>query len=253
MKRHISPLLLAGSLTLPAAAQLFYDGMLGTPMSSQGWLYQAATVPSGGTPSATTGFSSGATVTDTTPAATDRAGWATGHGFNPSFPVLDRSTGYSVTIELDLGSESHTNGDRAGLNWLTIGSDGFGLELGFWNNSIFAQGTTPVVFTRGENVTTDPSVRNTYTLSVLGSAYTLSNSSGTLLSGSLRNYFAAGAPLIPYGAFQNYVFLGDNTSQAAAEFSVYSVAVSVPEPSTHAVVAGALLVPAALWLRRRNR
>jgi hypothetical protein len=250
MKRPVSLLLLlAGSLSLPAMAQLFYNGALGTPMSSQGWGYQGETVPSGGSVSATTGFSGGATVTDTTPVATDRAGWATGRLVNGAFPILNRTTGYAVTIDLALGSESHSNNNRAGLSWLTIGSDGFGVELGIWNDSVWAQGNG---FVRSEAVSLDPTVRSTYTLAVSGLSYSLSNSGGTLLTGSLRNYFANGAPLVPYGAFQNYVFLGDNTSQAAAQFSVYSVAV-VPEPSTYATVAGGLLIPAALWLRRRNR
>lgn len=248
MNRHL--LLLAVAAT-PALGQIFYDGSLGTSMSSQNWLYGAETVPSGGTPSATTSVSGGATVTDTTPQSTDRAGWNIGRQTYGAFPVLDRTTGYTITIDLDLGSESHSNADRAGLSWLTIGSDGFGVELGIWSDSIWAQASSPL-FTRAENAAVDPTVRNTYTLSVHGSNYTLSNSGGTILTGALRNYGTAGGPLIPYVLGRNYLFLGDNTSQAAAEFSIYSVAVAVPEPGEWAALAAALSLPAALWLRRRK-
>lgn len=244
-------ILLLAIATTPALGQIFYDGSLGTPMSAQNWLYSAETVPPGGSPGATTSFSGGATITDTTPVATDRAGWNIGRQTYGSFPVLDRTTGYSITIDLDLGSESHSNNDRAGLNWLTIGSDGFGVELGFWNDSIWAQSSSPL-FNRAENVSVDPTSRTTYTLNVLGSTYTLSNSGGEILTGSLRNYGGSGAPLIPYGLARNYVFLGDNTSQAASQFSVYSVAVAVPEPGEWAAIAAALVLPAAVWLRRRN-
>ncbi len=248
-------MLLKTALSLTAVAgvsmaQVVYSGGLGSSMADQGWSYQASTVPEGGTASATTGFSGGATMGDTTPAITDRAGWAYGRTIAPSFPILDRSTGYTVTLDLSVGSENHLSNDRAGFSWTTMGSDGFGVEFGFHGDSVWAQGTTPTVFTRAETATTDTSIRNTYTLSVLGSGYTLANSGGTLLTGSLRNYAGAGAPAIPYATFQNYIFLGDNTAAAAATYSIHEVAVAVPEPERMAVIAGMMMFPALRFLRR---
>lgn len=242
--------LLAGTT---AKGQVFYDGTLGTTLVNQGWLYSASTFPPGGTPSVVPGFSSGATTLDSTAEIFDRAGWATGHSLNPAFPILNRATGYTMSLDVSIGSEAHTGSDRAGFSWLAMGSDGFGVELGFWADSIWAQGTTPTVFTRTESATIDTSVRRNYTLSVSGSSYTLSTGAGTLLTGPLRNYFGAGGPLLPYGAFQNYVFLGDNTSEAKGTFAIHGfTAAAVPEiPSTAGIAAG-LLLPAALFLRRRT-
>ncbi len=251
MKHFLIPALVAIPVATLSEAQIFYSGGLGTSMASQGWAYQATTVPSGGTPLATTGFSGGATVNNTTGAMSDRAGWALGRTIAPTFPVLDNAVGYSVAVELSLASESHISNDRAGLSWITMGSDGFGLELGFHEGSVWAQGTTPTVFTHAETATLDTSIRDTYTLSVSGLNYTLSNSGGVLLAGALRNYAAAGATPIPYAAFQNYVFLGDNTAEAQAAYSIYSVAV-VPEVPQGATIAGILALP-ALWFLKRSR
>jgi hypothetical protein len=248
---------MAAALWLPAltgesSAQIVYSGELGTSMAVQGWAYQASTVPEGNTPTATAGFSGGATVANTTSTTTDRAGWAYGRYIAPSFPILDRSVGFTVSIDLAVHQEEHSNDNRAGFSWTTMGSDGFGVEFGFHGNSVWAQGTTPTVFTRAETAATDTSIRDTYTLSVTGAAYTLSNSGGTLLTGSLRNYATAGAPTIPYAAFQNYLFLGDNTAAAAASYSIYAVAVAVPEPDRAAILVGAIAIP-AVWLLKRTR
>lgn len=255
MNRSTSVLLASVALLAAATArgQVFYDGTLGTTLVDQGWIYSASTFPSGGTPSVVPGFSSGATTLDSTAVMSDRAGWANGHSLNSGFPILNRATGYTMSLDVSIGSESHIGSDRAGFSWIAMGSDGFGIELGFWADSVWAQGTTPTVFTHAESATIDTSVRRNYTLSVSGSSYTLSTGAGTLLTGPLRNYFVAGGPVLPYGAFQNYVFLGDNTSEAQGTFAIHGfTAAAVPEiPATAGITAG-LLLPAALLLRRRS-
>ncbi len=61
---------------------------------------------------------------DTT-AGTVRAGWSTTGG------VMDRTTGYTLSFDLQVGSESHVSNDRAGFSVIALSSDLQGIELGF--------------------------------------------------------------------------------------------------------------------------
>ena len=62
---------------------------------------------------------------------------------NPLFPTLDRTTGFSLSLDLLINSETHTSNDRAGFSIIALASDHHGIELGFWNNQIWAQNDSP--------------------------------------------------------------------------------------------------------------
>ncbi len=102
---------------------VLYDGTIGggsTP-GSQGWPLitagSASEVVGGG----------GVTVTTDLPAHS---------GYTRTSPVaLDRNISYNLTFDLQLLSETHISGNRAGLSILVIGNDLNGIELLMASNS----------------------------------------------------------------------------------------------------------------------
>jgi hypothetical protein len=168
---------------------------------------------------------------------------------NPAFPSLDRTTGYTLKFTVAILSESGTNFDRAGFSVLALGSDNQGIEIGFQDNfevgTVFAQNFD---FTQGEsaNVSLFGILRAStdYELAILGSNYSLSANNTQILSGSLRSYNAA-ALLNPYQT-PDFIFLGDNTSQAQANINLGNVSLTTtPVPFEFSPALG--LVAVGVW------
>lgn len=233
-----------------ASAVDIYDGALGTSPVAQGKLTYASS------DLAVHFTSTTKTVLDTNSAGTLQAGFANydvfGSAVSGSFPVLDRTTGFRIRIEnLKINSETHSSTDRAGFSLIALGSDKKGIELGFWQDTIFAQKDSPL-FTQGESASHAASQAHSYDLFVLGNSYWLALVDGpTLLTGTVRDYGAWPNPAPPFAdpyELSNYLFVGDNTQSAAAsaEFSAIRV-LAVPEPGT----VGLLGSMALLALRRR--
>jgi hypothetical protein len=220
-----------------------YDGSKGTTPDAQGFLY--LTNPLVGA-SATQTASGGVTVLDTTPKASESAGYfSTG---NPLVGTLDRSSGFTVTFRLQLQSESHASNDRAGFSIIALGSDSKGVELGFWSNQVWAQHDSPL-FTHGEGAAFDTTAAlTTYALTVQGNTYSLTADGAQVLSGAVRDYSAFGAPYTS----KNFLFFGDDTSSASARTSIASVTLTtVPEPSSAVLVGIACLTGLGLARPRR--
>lgn len=177
---------------------------------------------------------------------------------NSAFPSLSRINGFELSFSMRMTSENHTSNDRAGFSMIALASDSRGIELGFWGNEIWAQSSTPL-FQHAEGVTIDTSVERSYRLQILGDTYTLRDANSTLLSGAIRDYTAFnGTPGgIPY-TLSNYVFLGDNTTSAAAVISLGTITLNsnlsaVPESSSGMYMAWALLLGfVALWAKSRQ-
>jgi Domain of unknown function (DUF4347) len=177
---------------------------------------------------------------------------------NPNFPVLDRTQGYTFNFKVQLNSETtRTAGankdgegldDRAGFSVILLSSDKKGIELGFWSDRIWAQedGTTQkdpsleptnsnpfrTFFTQAEGAAFNTTVATDYNLTIVGDTYTLSSVGGsTILSGKLRDYSAFKPqvlpPVTPPNPYNlaNFVFLGDNTPQAGAAFTLERAAI----------------------------
>jgi hypothetical protein len=218
-----------------------------TPQS-QGWLNF---IPTSGIPS--TISAAGATTLDTTSSSSIMAGYFNYNTFlnafqNPSFPTLDTSAGFTVNFSVQVNSESHTSNDRAGFSVIALGHDGNGIELGFWTGNVWAQSTTPVLFTHGEDVAFNTSsASHNYSLHIQGGTYTLSADSTQILTGPTRNYSSFG---LPY-SLPDFLFLGDDTSSGAASETFSAVSVTVPEPGTGLLALA--LCAAAVRPRRRAR
>ena len=172
-----------------AAAATLYDATLGTLPTAQGWAYSenmsGTTQTAGG----------GVTAFDTTANALIMAGYA----WPPSL-VFDRNAGYAIAFDVRVTAESHSSTDRAGFSLISLDKDMKGIELGFWQDHIWAQNyATGALFTHGEDAAYNTAAAITrYTLSVDSANYYLRAGSDPtpILSGPLRDYTASGLP--PY-------------------------------------------------------
>jgi hypothetical protein len=167
---------------------------------------------------------------------------------NPAFPELRRSDGFELSFRTSLLSESHTNANRAGYSVILLAEDARGIELGFWQNEIWAQNTD---FTHAEGVSIDTTMARDYRLQIIGEEYRLFEGTTSLLSGALRTYTS---PTLPY-TLPNYVYFGDNTTSAAGSFlqgfiRLESNLSTVPEPSSMLL---ASVFGIGCWAARRIR
>ena len=227
----ISLILLAFTTLVAAAAVtapvVLYDGSrnTGTP-NTQGFYY--LTNPLAGA-LATQTFSNSITTLGTTPRMSDYAGYFAKTNL---YPVLDRVAGYQVLFTVQVLTETHISQDRAGFSVLVISQDLQGIELGFWDNEVWAQegGTAPQLFTHAEGApfnTTGDLIP--YRLTIKGERYHLAVNDTTILSGTLRDYTAATVPVLinPYTT-PDLIFLGDDTGGAQAKIGLTAVSLIAP-------------------------
>jgi len=206
---------------------------------------------------------------------------------NSAFPVLDRQAGYKVSFSAQLeaqarGASADNDGDglddRAGFSAIVIGNDQKGIEIGFWDNEVWAQndGTSQIdpsiepdgepgddtrtLFTHGEGTVVNTSVPNRYDLVVKGDRYQLYVDDSLKLSGPLRDYSAFSIPSQevsqigitrniglpnPYQT-PNFIFLGDNTPTASATVNLNDIAVSTSQATPQIQVSGSSAVSVPL-------
>jgi len=156
---------------------------------------------------------------------------------NSQFPVLDRTLGYTLSFGVQIASQTNISNDRAGFSVIALSSDLQGIELGFWQNEIWAQN---VGFTHAEGNTSVSgltSALTNYDLTILNNSYSLSTNGSTILTGSLRNYSPAG---FPYN-LPNFVFLGDDTTSASANVNFGNISIAVPFEFSPALGLGILI------------
>jgi hypothetical protein len=211
--------------TLRAGEVVLYDGTNPATPESQGFLTFQAFPP--GSYSVT---GAGGTTLDTTAANGISAGF---HDYdaglsgvkNPGLPSLDRATGFQVTLDVRIDTETHSSLDRAGFSLIALSQDLRGIELGFWTDRVWAQSGPS--FTHAEEAPIDTTARvRRYALNILGDSYSLTADGTSLLTGPLRDMSSFGAP---YDR-PRFVFVGDDTSSASARVELGRLAVSVPDP-----------------------
>jgi hypothetical protein len=150
---------------------------------------------------------------------------------------LNSNTGFSIDFSLRLVSESHVSGNRSGLSLIVLDSTKQGVELSFWTDEVWTK-NADVAFSHNatESVATNTTaMERTYRLTLLNGSYTLSIDGIQAFGGSLRNYGAVATGLLATLVYNSpsFVFFGDNTSSAAANFELSNITLApVPEPGT---------------------
>ncbi|GAB1541567.1 hypothetical protein NUACC21_42380 [Scytonema sp. NUACC21] len=157
-----------------------------------------------------------------------------GYGKYDTAVKLDRNTGYTLRFQIQLKSESHfgdNNGDKlddnAGFNIIALSSDNKGIEIGFWNNEIWAKefdstssgGAKIIHHDDVERAMFDTTVLSNYQLTILGDSYHLFANNSLVLKGDLRDYSTMGGNY----SLQNHLFLGDSSSSAQADVNIKSI------------------------------
>lgn len=230
MKKWRPTLLVFALLASPVqAGVVLYDGSLSSLPSSQGWLY--LTNPFLGASSVQTVTPEGVAL-DTRAKPEELAGYF----LFPTTP-LDRNPGFDLRVDLRVLDEAHSSSNRAGFSLLLITTDLKAIELDFWKTEVWAQKDSPL-FTHGEGglINTTASIIR-YDVSVAGNGYSVKADGAPLVSGLLRDYSSFGPPYnVP-----NVLFLGDNTSSAAANVTLARVEyATVPEASSVLLISAAL-------------
>jgi hypothetical protein len=234
------PLSLAG----PASAATLYNAALGSTPAAQGWTtlsvgaaaFQAVTV---GAPPAYTLVTTGTGVS--------YFGNALLSGL-----ALNTATGFDLSFQLKVVSETHDSVNRAGYSVVVVGADpSKAVELSFWTGNVWVpdyNAADPDRFVHGADAAFNTTgAFHTYLLSVRNQQYTLSADGTPLLSGALHDYTAGGAPYTQ----PNFLFFGDDSSRgtSATELAFVTL-VPVPEPASAAMLVVGL---AALAWRRRSK
>jgi len=207
----------------PYPTQSLYDSTTGTTLSQQQW--QFVTSPGA---QASEQYTQGITLLNTFTQTSDFAGYFA----VPSPTVsLRRDAGFVFAFTAQILAETHNNQNRAGLSLIVIADDLRGIELGFWQDSVWAQGdgihppSNPIpLFNRAEHVTLATTQPITYELRVLTETYTLWANDIAVLTGPIRDYSAFNNFPDPYET-PNLIFIGDDTSSARARVQLGSIAV----------------------------
>lgn len=220
-----------------AGAQVLFDAALGTAPSAQGWPF----IANSGNSVTETVFANYTTVDSLSP-ITDQGGYFSedpilGILTHPDMPTIDRSVGYQIRFDVRVNAETHVLGppgdddgdgleDRAGFSVIAISEDLEGIEIGFWENRVWAQDDDLVLpgnlFTQAEGSALDTTAEILrYDLRVFDDSYQLIPGGGVapVIAGRLRNYTNFAGGLDPY-EIPNFLFLGDDTTRAEAQFDI---------------------------------
>jgi hypothetical protein len=140
-----------------------------------------------------------------------------------------------LSFELEIRDEDHASQDRAGFSVILLGEDLLGIELGFWEDRIWAQSGPTFQQAEGVDFTTNGG-ENLYELWIQGLEYALLANGSEILSGATRDYSSASPTVDPYDT-PNMLFLGDDTGSASADFTLGRITLDagpfgVPLPAT---------------------
>ena len=226
--RHRGPRLLALLATLAtlqlvafaaptrAAQAVLYDGgVAGQTLADQGFIYITEPSPP---VAAAVSYAAGGTTLTTTGSQGDYAGFSIRE--TAQLP-LSRATGFTLRFTLQLLAEAHSKQHRAGLSVIMLADDRRGIELGLWDDEVWAQNDGPVLFTHGEGASLDTTRQIDYALTIHGERYSLAADGVQILEGPLRDYTAS----YPVYSVPNYIWLGDNTSAAGVEARIFAVSI----------------------------
>ncbi len=141
---------------------------------------------------------------------------------------LDTLSGFTLNLDLKINSESHTNPNRAGFSFITIGQDvTHSIEIAFWDDRVWVYEYNAGVFSKGAEYLIDTTTRRNYRLEVTNQQFTLYVDDIFGINGSLVDYSAFN---FPYNLPSTLIF-GDDTTSGSSSVEIYSIQ-TVPLPST---------------------
>lgn len=218
-----------------AQSATLYDGSLGTTPSAQGWSKGVV------------GLADESMIGNAVNLNTTVLGNGTSAGYSVILADVDSTAGFGLRFQAQVLAESHSgNSNRAGFSVILLDNQHKGVELGFWTDQVWAQA---VGFTKAESAVLNTTAMTDYWLDFSGTDYRFGTTASEtpLLTGSLRDYSSAGLVYV----FNNFVFMGDDTSSAQANFKIASVS-SVPLPSALGLLLGPLGLGAMQLLRSKK-
>jgi hypothetical protein len=154
---------------------------------------------------------------------------------NSAFPALDTTAGVTIAFDLSIAEEVSA-ANRAGFSIVAVSSNpSQEIELGFKTGGSDRVVALSENFIEAEDSSATPldfSQRQTIWLSMNANQYSLSVNGAEVISGNLRNYSfdpTTSDPALPPAAnpyeTANFLFFGDNTDQAFANFTLDNVLV----------------------------
>ncbi len=195
-----------------AQSAMLYDSSLGTTPSAQGWF----SLNTGGS----FGMSSGAYTMDTSSNELFQAG-----NSRTGLP-LNTMTGFSLNLDLRIDTENHSDPNRAGFSFITIGQDPTqAIEVAFWEDRVWVYDYVAGDFVKGVEYEIDTTVRRDYRLEVANHQFELFVDNNLGISGSMVNYSPFGPP---YSVPSTLIF-GDDTTSGSSSVEIYSIQ-TVPIP-----------------------
>lgn len=220
---------LAAASLARAETVVLYDGAVaGETPAEQGFFFVSRPSPPA---AARAAYSAGGTTLDTLGEPGEYAGYTVRDASRP----LDRAAGFTLRFTTQVITETHLDADRAGLSVLLLASDARGIELAFWEDEVWAQNDGARIFTHGEGAALDTTAGPTaYALTLQGDRYSLAAGGRVVLEGPLRDYrFHPSYPpqQFPFYYIPNYLFIGDNTSDAAVAARIFFVSLSAAAPT----------------------
>jgi len=236
-------LTLSAAFAAPAQAATLFDAAAGLP-GTQGWT--PVTISTGGA-AGSEGLAGGVYTLDSRAPNVDTFGQ-----WRLSPIALDPSGGWQADLRLRVVDETHTSNDRAGFSVLFVGSPTSGsIEIAFREDRIFAYAYQGGSFVQGVGAAIDTTDQlHDYRLLVSNQQFSFARDGTVLFSGSLQNYTPQG---LPYNA-PGFLFFGDNTSSGSAlvELARIDLVNLVPEPGSATLLAGGLVLLAAVARRSRR-
>lgn len=209
---------LACLISVNLYADTLYNGSLGSTPSAQGFSYISNPFVGALT---TQSLTSTSVVLDSSTLQSEQAGYF-GQSTHPYVNQLDSNQGFIVKFKIRLIEEHHANNNRAGFSVLVVSHSLAAIELGFWQNQIWAQNDSPL-FTQGESANFNSNTLTHFELAIYLGHYVLSANQQIILTGPLRNYSAfSGFPNVYAQA--DLLFLGDNSSSADAIVEISTIA-----------------------------
>jgi len=142
--------------------------------------------------------------------------------------LLNTITGFNLNLDLRIDTESHSDPNRAGFSFITIGQDKTqSLEIAFWEDRVWVYDYIAGNFIKGAEYQIDTTVRRDYRLEVANNQFSLFVDNLLGISGSMEDY--SGSGLLPYNIPSTLIF-GDDTTSGASSVEIYAIQ-TVPLPS----------------------